>query len=138
MSDDADLAYLERKRLEDEFRKLKELKVKAEKYTVEAKQTALRLSAENSKLKEDLNKEKHHNDLTRSNILRELEEEEEGVVVKAEGGRAMADRTPVHNEDEKRIAHGVVERPSSQLLRAGECCELDNIIIVNDYGISYI
>ena len=42
----SDLTYLDRGRLEEEYRKLKELKKKAEYYAVEAKQTAQRLSAE--------------------------------------------------------------------------------------------
>ena len=49
---DTDLSYMDRSRLESEFRKTKELKKKAEHYAVEAKQTAQRLSAENFKLKE--------------------------------------------------------------------------------------
>ena len=64
---------MERRRLEDEYSKLKELKRKAEQYAVEAKQTAQRLSAENSKLREDLNKERKYNELTRANIIREFE-----------------------------------------------------------------
>ena len=70
---ETDLAHLERRRLEDEYSKLKELKRKAEQYAVEAKQTAQRLSAENAKLREDLNKERKHNELTRANIIREFE-----------------------------------------------------------------
>ena len=62
---------MERRRLEDEFRKLKELKRKAEQYAIEAKQTAQRLSAENSKLRDDLSRERRHNELTRTNIIRE-------------------------------------------------------------------
>ncbi|XP_064390639.1 uncharacterized protein LOC135338431 isoform X3 [Halichondria panicea] len=71
---DADLSYMDRTRLETEFRKNKELKKKAEQYAIEAKQTAQRLSAENFKLKEDLSKERHHNELTRKNMLREMEQ----------------------------------------------------------------
>ena len=70
----SDLTYLERGRLEEEYRKLKELKKKAEYYAVEAKQTAQRLSAENFKLKEDLSRERHHNELTRKNMIREMEQ----------------------------------------------------------------
>ena len=70
----SDLSYLDRGRLEEEFRKLKELKKKAERYAVEAKQTAQRLSAENFKLKEDLSRERHHNELTRKNMIREMEQ----------------------------------------------------------------
>ena len=69
-----DLSYLERGRLEEEFRKLKELKKKAESYSIEAKQTAQRLSAENFKLKEQLNQERHLSDITRQNLKREIEE----------------------------------------------------------------
>lgn len=64
---------MERGRLEAEFRKLKESKKKAEQYAVEAKQTAQRLSAENFKLREDFNKERHFNELTRKNIMRDVE-----------------------------------------------------------------
>ena len=70
----SDLTYLDRGRLEEEYRKLKELKKKAEYYAVEAKQTAQRLSAENFKLKEDLSRERHHNELTRKNMIREMEQ----------------------------------------------------------------
>ena len=41
--EETDLSYLDRGRLEEEYRKLKELKKKAENYTVEAKQTAQRV-----------------------------------------------------------------------------------------------
>jgi hypothetical protein len=64
---------LDERRLRDEYSKLKELKRKAELYAVEAKQTAQRLSAENAKLREDLNKERKYNELTRANIVREIE-----------------------------------------------------------------
>ena len=43
---------------------------------MEAKQTAQRLSAENFKLKEDLSREQHLNELERKNILREMEARE--------------------------------------------------------------
>ena len=64
----------DRRNLELEFRKVKELKRKAEQYAIEAKQTAQRQSAENFKLREDLSKERHHNELTHKSIIRELEE----------------------------------------------------------------
>lgn len=73
---------MERGRLESEFRKLKESKKKAEQYAVEAKQTAQRLSAENFKLREDLSKERHDNELTRKNIMRELEKDVGHAAVK--------------------------------------------------------
>ena len=57
--DDTDLTCYDRTCLELEFRKMKELKRKAE-------QTAQRLSAENSKLKEDLSREQHLNELARN------------------------------------------------------------------------
>ena len=68
IADDNDLAYMERTRLETEFKKLKESKKKAKQYSIEVKQTAQRLSAENFKLREDLSKERHLNELTRKNI----------------------------------------------------------------------
>ena len=40
VSDDTDLTFYDRKRLEAEFRKLKDLKHKAEQYALEAKHTA--------------------------------------------------------------------------------------------------
>ena len=64
---------MERSRLESDYKKLKESKKKAEQYAVEAKQTAQRLSAENFKLREDLSKERHFNELTRKNMMREVE-----------------------------------------------------------------
>ena len=57
-----------------EYRKLKELKRKAEQYAIESKQQAQRQSAENFKLKENLSKERHYNELTHKSIVRELEE----------------------------------------------------------------
>ena len=60
---ETDLAHLDERWLRHEYSKLRELKRKAELYAVEAKQTAQRLSAENAKLREDLNKErKYYND----------------------------------------------------------------------------
>ena len=50
------------------------MKRKAEQYAVEAKQTAQRLSAENFKLREDLSRERHYNELERKNMLREMEQ----------------------------------------------------------------
>ena len=73
ITDDTDLTYYDRTRLETEFRKLREMKHKAEQYAIEAKQTAQRLSAENFKLKEDLSREQHINELERKNMLREME-----------------------------------------------------------------
>ncbi len=64
---------MERSRLESEFKKLKESKKKAEQYSIEAKQTAQRLSAENFKLREDLSKERHLNELSRKNMMSEVE-----------------------------------------------------------------
>ena len=74
ITEEADFDYLERKRLEDEFRKLKELKFKAEQFAVEAKQTALRLDSENKKVKEDLSKERQDNEITRNKIIHETEQ----------------------------------------------------------------
>lgn len=45
---DEDLSFLERKRLEEEYLKLKEQKKKAEHYAVEAKQTTQRVRYNNS------------------------------------------------------------------------------------------
>ena len=73
ITDDTDLSFYDKKRLEAEYRKLKELKHKAEQYAVEAKQTAQRLSAENFKLKEDLSREQHFNELERKNFLQDME-----------------------------------------------------------------
>ncbi len=68
---------MDKGRLESEYKKLKEAKKKAEQYAVEAKQTAQRLCAENFKLREDLNKERHFNELTRKTIVKEVEKEVE-------------------------------------------------------------
>ena len=68
-TDDSDLSYLERNRLETEYCRTKDLKRKTEQYAVEAKQTAQRLSAENFKLKEDLRCEQHFNELTRKSMI---------------------------------------------------------------------
>ena len=73
ISELTDLSYFDRERLEEEFRKMKEMKQKAEQYAVEAKQTAQRLSAENFKLKEDLSREQHLHELEKKNIVREME-----------------------------------------------------------------
>ena len=100
--EDTDLSYLERKRLEDEFRKLKELKLKAEKYAIEAKQTTQRLSAENSKLREDLSRERKHNEMTRSNIIRELEERSSRDALT---GEKMAIRAEVYDREVKGKAY---------------------------------
>ena len=72
-----DLSFMDKERLESECKRLKEVKKKADQYAVEAKQTALRLSSENFKLKEDLNKERHHNELTRKSIIKEVEQDVE-------------------------------------------------------------
>lgn len=72
-TEEVDLTYYDRARLESEFKKLRELKHKAEQYAIEAKQTAQRLSAENFKLKEDLSREQHINELEKKNMLREME-----------------------------------------------------------------
>ena len=68
---ETDLAHLDERQLRDEYSKLKELKRKAELYAVEAKQMVQRLSTENAKLREDLNKERKYNELTRANTARE-------------------------------------------------------------------
>ena len=77
LSKDEDVSYMDKSRLETEFKKLRAAKKKAEQYAVEAKQTAQRLSAENFKLREDLNKERHFNELTRKTIVKEVEREVE-------------------------------------------------------------
>lgn len=96
IADESDLTYMERGRLESEFRKLKESKKKAEQYAVEAKQTAQRLSADNFKLREDLSKERHYNELTRKNMMREVE-----LNVERELGhtKTAVVRTEVFNEE---------------------------------------
>ena len=72
-----DVSYMDKARLEVEYKKFKDAKKKAEQYAVEAKQTAQRLSAENFKLREDLNKERHFNELTRKTIIKEVEQDVE-------------------------------------------------------------
>ncbi len=109
-----DLSYLERGRLEADYRKLKEVKRKAEQYAIEAKQTAQRLSAENFKLKEDLGRERHHNELTRKNMLREMEKK----VMKSE---TMVDRAEakleVFDQELTQRALEVVQRVPRKSLR---------------------
>ena len=101
--EETDLAYLERRRLEDEYSKLKELKRKAEQYAVEAKQTAQRLSAENSKLREDLSRERHHNEITRTNIVREFEKKASHFT---QGKEVMAAKMEVFDQEiEDRAYH---------------------------------
>ena len=68
------MSHFTREALELEYRKLKELKRKAEQYAIESKQQAQRQSAENFKLRENVSKERHHNELTHKSIVRELEE----------------------------------------------------------------
>ncbi len=94
---------MERKRLETEYKKLKELKKKAESFAVEAKQTAQRLSAENFKLKEDHNKEKHYNELTRKSVARDYELE------LARGGRVDVIREDVFREEVIKKAHQMIQ-----------------------------
>ena len=72
-----DVSYMDKARLEVEYKKFKDAQKKAEQYAVEAKQTAQRLSAENFKLREDLNKERHFNELTRKTIIKEVEQDVE-------------------------------------------------------------
>ena len=70
----SDLTYLERKRLEEEYIKIKELKRKAEQFAIEAKQVSQRLSAENFTLKEKVSTLKSHNELWVKNMGKELED----------------------------------------------------------------
>ena len=107
MPTETDLAHLERRRLEDEYSKLKELKRKAEQYAVEAKQTAQRLSAENSKLREDLNKERKYNDITRANIIREFEQK---VSHDTMGGEKLETKMKVLEQEIQEKAHQLVRR----------------------------
>lgn len=105
---------MERGRLETEFRKLKESKKKAEQYAVEAKQTAQRLSAENFKLREDLSKERHFNELTRKNMMREVELS----IVRKEGHtKTKAIRSEVFDEEVAKRAF--LGRQSSSLYHRG-------------------
>ena len=117
---DTDLSYLERKRLEDEFRKLKELKQKAEQYAIEAKQTSQRLSAENSKLKEDLSSERHLNEVTRTNIIREFEEK---VSFEAKAGERRAIEMEMYSREVKDKAHQLLQVTSGRQVdvKRGEC-----------------
>ena len=101
---ETDLAHLDERRLRDEYSKLKELKRKAELYAVEAKQTAQRLSAENAKLREDLNKERKYNELTRANIVREFEHKV------SHGGEKSAKMDIVEQEIEERAHLQVLRR----------------------------
>ena len=104
---ETDLAHLERRRLEDEYSKLKELKRKAELYAVEAKQTAQRLSAENAKLREDLNKERKHNEITRANIIREFENK---VSHDTAGGEKLMTKVEIFEQEIQERAYQFLRR----------------------------
>ena len=101
MPEESDLAHLDERRLEYEYYNMKR---KAELYAVEAKQTAQRLSAENAKLREDLNKERKYNELTRANIVRELEHKV------SHGGEKSAKMNIVEKEIEERAHLQVLRR----------------------------
>ena len=119
VSSDTDLSYLERRRLEDEFRKLKELKRKAEQYAIEAKQTAQRLSAENSKLRDDLSRERRHNELTRTNIIREFEEKVSSEAMAAE---KMATKMEFYDQEIKEKAKLLQRRHQGEVnVKRGMC-----------------
>ena len=100
MPEESDLAHLDERRLEYEYYNMKR---KAELYAVEAKQTAQRLSAENAKLREDLNKERKYNELTRANIVREFEHKV------SHGGEKSAKMDVFEKEIEER-AHQFLRR----------------------------
>ena len=116
---ETDLAYLERKRLEDEYCKLKELKRKAKQYAVEAKQTALRLSAENSKLREDLSKERRHNEITRNNIIREFEQK---VSHETMAGEKLTTKMEVFDQEIQDRAYQLLRRMPQEkgIVKRGE------------------
>ena len=101
---------------------MKELKKKAEQYAIEAKQTAQRLSAENFKLKEDLTRERHYNEQTRKNMIREMEEKIDKSATRDE--RREAEREVFEQEVEVRaqlkvqqIVHQGIPHPSSIQLK---------------------
>ena len=114
-----DLAYLERRRLEDEYCKLKELKRKAEQYSIEAKQIAQRLSAENSKLREDLVKERHHNEITRNNIIREFEQR---VSHDTMAGEKLVTKMEILDQEIQDKAYQLLQRMPQEkvIMRQGE------------------
>jgi len=97
---------LDKKRLETEYKKMREAKKKAEQYAVEAKQTAQRLSAENFKLREDLNKERHFNELTRKTIIKEVEKE---VELNAKRDKLEMVRRSVFQEEVAERAYQLVQ-----------------------------
>ena len=113
---ETDLAHLDERRLRDEYSKLRELKRKAELYAVEAKQTAQRLSAENAKLREDLNKERKYNELTRANIVREFEHKV------SHGGEKSSAKIDVFEKEIEERAHQFLRRMPQEkgTLKRGE------------------
>ena len=100
------MSYLDKKRLETEYKKMREAKKKAEQYAVEAKQTAQRLSAENFKLREDLNKERNFNELTRKTIIKEVEKE---VELNAKKNKLELMRRAVFQEEVAERAYQLVQ-----------------------------
>ena len=119
ITDDSDLSYLDRPRLETEFRKQKDLKRKAETYAVEAKQSAQRLSAENYKLREDLSRERHNNELTRKNMLREMEQK---MDKRANASDRVDAKLEVFNQEVSVRAHGLLMRSSQGMKRRRKFC----------------
>ena len=122
---ETDLAHLERRRLEDEYSKLKELKRKAEQYAVEAKQTAQRLSAENAKLREELNKERKYNEITRANIIREFESKVSQDTI---GGEKLTTKMEVLEQEIQERAYQFLRRMPQDKgsLKRGKCDGLLN------------
>ena len=100
------MSYLDKKRLETEYKKMREAKKKAEQYAMEAKQTAQRLSAENFKLREDLNKERNFNELTRKTIIKEVEKE---VELNAKKNKLELMRRAVFQEEVAERAYQLVQ-----------------------------
>ena len=96
IADESDLTKMERGRLESEFKE----------YAVEAKQTIQQLRAENMKLREDLNKERHDNELTCKSIMREdagsavVKSRTESVVSAARGFELIHDGKRAHPRSE--------------------------------------
>lgn len=99
------------------------MKRKAEQYAIEAKQTAQRLSAENFKLREDLSRERHHNELTRKNIIREIEQKVDRAVAADE--RMAAKMEVFHQEVQDRAYQLLHKMPHGgrQLNRGGYSIE---------------
>ena len=93
---------------------------------MEAKQTAQRLSAENFKLREDLSREQHFNELERKNILRDMEARIGQK--RGEEERKMAKREVMEKTIHERAQELATTMKASNLDGSGERDSLLNLL----------